>query len=431
MRTGRTMKVISIAGAAALAAALMILTTAVVSAGPTATPIVDGRLYGDNDIANYDVLAEALGGRGTLYYKLEGSTLYAAVVVSSSVNDNVFACKKNCGDDGYLTDAEWLGGPGHSFDDLWGSDNLGLSFSCGGTTWTWQQGYLYDADGDRDPLESDWLSDELDGSGGSGAGTAPPGTVSRSTLQWNMNNSSWKVNYGGRSYNSYKSPDGDDDDALDDEEGWKTTWYWYTPTLPNQGWEWRMGYELSLDVSACSDSWELDVISAHNSPSKDGNEDVEILLGKITIIKEVYDKFGNPGEHIQDFDFSGDLGSFQLDDHSDVTLPDRRTFLNLTQGTYSVSETLPSTNWSLLDITCDASSYVTDYVSAEATIDLAPNEHVTCTFKNILSGGDTAVVLSSLDASSGRRVVSLLVFGVAGLAALAAGGLWANRRRTV
>ena len=56
-------------------------------------PSVNGLFYGDGDDSRYNLYAEN-PGRSKLYYYLDGTTLYAALVLSSSVNDNVFGVKK-------------------------------------------------------------------------------------------------------------------------------------------------------------------------------------------------------------------------------------------------------------------------------------------------------------------------------------------------
>jgi Tol biopolymer transport system component/agmatine/peptidylarginine deiminase len=81
----------------------------------------------------------------------------------------------------------------------------------------------------------------------------------------------------------------------------------------------------------------------------------------------------------QDFSFTagGGLspGSFQLDDDSDPTLSNTRTFSSITPGGgYSLSETVPS-GWDQTSATCDDGSPV-------ANIDVSSGETVTCTFTN-------------------------------------------------
>ena len=84
-------------------------------------------------------------------------------------------------------------------------------------------------------------------------------------------------------------------------------------------------------------------------------------------------------DHPQDFDFAAGGGlspsSFQLDDDSDATLANMRTFSGVAAGSgYSVSETLPA-GWEQVSATCDDGS-------APNNIDVSPGETVTCLFAN-------------------------------------------------
>jgi len=81
----------------------------------------------------------------------------------------------------------------------------------------------------------------------------------------------------------------------------------------------------------------------------------------------------------QDFSFTAGGGltplSFQLDDDSDPTLSNTRTFANVAPGSgYSIAETVP-TNWDQLSATCSDGSPVTN-------VDVSTGETVTCTFVN-------------------------------------------------
>jgi hypothetical protein len=220
---------------------------------PPPLPTVDGLFYLDGDVNNYYYLSES-GTRGTLYYRLEGTTLYVAAVVSETVNDNVFGMK---GADGaYLASADWSAV--HTAGRLINSDHLEFSLQCGANSWDWFHDYVYDPNGDYDPNGQDWLS----GTGGpDGNGTPPDGLVTASSLQWNLNNSSWDLTLGNtrNGIEQWRSPDLD---------GWPTF-----RTDPD--WEWVMVYEMSMDVSLCA-GLPISVypVSAHNSPSKDGDEDI-------------------------------------------------------------------------------------------------------------------------------------------------------------
>ena len=97
--------------------------------------------------------------------------------------------------------------------------------------------------------------------------------------------------------------------------------------------------------------------------------------GSITIIKDAQP------DNAQDFDFSGDLGAFTLDDDANATLDDREEFLGLVAGDYAITET-GETGWTLDDIDCGDEADV-DVVGSAVTIHLAAKENVTCTFTNI------------------------------------------------
>jgi hypothetical protein len=248
--------------------ALLASAPGLVSGVPVDPPTVDGCFYSSQacgDDHKWPLLAEALGGRGKLFGLQDGNTLYVAVEVASSVNDNVFGTK---GQDGpYMASAGW--NAVHTADRLLLSDNVQVEVRCGPHTWNWYNGYAYDADGDQNPAEHDWLSGPGDNS--IGGGTPPPGLASATTLQRNLNSSTWDVTLGGTRSGSgaWKSPDGGTiGDVTDD--GWPT----YNGVYD---WEWAMVYEMSLDVSSCGENAiTVEVISAHNSPSKDGDEDVPI-----------------------------------------------------------------------------------------------------------------------------------------------------------
>ena len=59
-----------------------------------AAPTVNGLFYGDGDENQYVLYNTSIGG-SKLWYTVYGNTLYVALVVDRSVNDNVFAPKTN------------------------------------------------------------------------------------------------------------------------------------------------------------------------------------------------------------------------------------------------------------------------------------------------------------------------------------------------
>jgi uncharacterized repeat protein (TIGR01451 family) len=101
------------------------------------------------------------------------------------------------------------------------------------------------------------------------------------------------------------------------------------------------------------------------------------LPGSITIVKDAL-----PNAAFN-FGFTGDLGSFILDDDTNPPYSNTTTFSNLGAGTYSVTEN-PYTTWTLTDLVCvdpDRGTIV-DISSRNATIDLDFGENITCTFTN-------------------------------------------------
>ena len=107
------------------------------------------------------------------------------------------------------------------------------------------------------------------------------------------------------------------------------------------------------------------------APNLDSTEagDVPISLsGSITIVKDAIP------DNAQDFQFSGDLGNFILDDDADPTHPNSLTFGNLPPRTYNVTETVPQA-WSL-------SISGTPSTGNTANINLGPGGNIIATFTN-------------------------------------------------
>jgi hypothetical protein len=234
---------------------------------PPPLPTVDGRFFHSGDINRYFYLGPTTQTRGTIYYRLEGSDLFLAIVVSEAVNDNVFGMK---GADGaYLRSADWSAV--HTAGRLIGSDHLEISLQCGASSWQWFQDYLYDPTVVYNPNPAPGLNPWLSGPAGpDGGGTPPPGLLeTASSMQWNFNHSTWDETLAGTRIGAeqWKSPDlGTIGDISDD--GYPTF-----RTAPD--WEWAMVYEMRIDVSACAgDRITVWPVSAHNSPSKDGEEDI-------------------------------------------------------------------------------------------------------------------------------------------------------------
>jgi fimbrial isopeptide formation D2 family protein len=97
--------------------------------------------------------------------------------------------------------------------------------------------------------------------------------------------------------------------------------------------------------------------------------------GTVTIVKDAVP------DDPQDFAFSGSFGNFSLDDDNNATLPDRRTFTQVAPGTYTVTEGSVS-GWKLTDLVCSNANSSGNLGARTATIQVEPNEDVTCTFTN-------------------------------------------------
>jgi hypothetical protein len=142
-------------------------------------------------------------------------------------------------------------------------------------------------------------------------------------------------------------------------------------------------------------------------------------VGSITIIKSAVPT------STQAFAFSGSLGAFSLVD--DGTPPNSQTFLNLSPGSYTVTEgSVPG--WNLANLTCTDpdNGSVTDLGTRKATIDLDAAENVVCTFSNnfastsgivylpiiekgSISAPDLAITNFTVTGSSPNQVVTIIV----------------------
>ncbi len=163
-------------------------------------------------------------------------------------------------------------------------------------------------------------------------------------------------------------------DLDDDSDGTLSNTRTFDDVVPGSG------YSLSQSAPA---GWDLASATCDDgSPTSDivvgAGETVTCTFthrqhGSITVAKSAQPADG------QDFSFTAGGGlspsSFQLDDDSDGTLSNSRTFSGLSaQAGYSLSES-PTAGWDLSSATCDDGSTVTNVV-------VDPGEHVTCTFTN-------------------------------------------------
>lgn len=121
-------------------------------------------------------------------------------------------------------------------------------------------------------------------------------------------------------------------------------------------------------------------------------------LGTIVIVKDAV-----PNDP-QDFAFASTeapLGNFSLDDDADATLPNTRTFSNLSPGTFSVTEAVTA-GWTLSGLTCvdPDSGSTTSTATRTAAIDLDAGETITCTFTNTSAQADLQIAKSNGTTSS-------------------------------
>ncbi len=122
-----------------------------------------------------------------------------------------------------------------------------------------------------------------------------------------------------------------------------------------------------------------------NSQLKDAAPAFPIDLnncGKITIIKDAVPNSA------QDFDFAttgSGLSAFKLDDDSDNTLSDTKVFNDVAPGAYTITEAAVS-GWKLTNLVCNDANGSVDLNAGKATLNVGPNEEITCTYTNTKLG---------------------------------------------
>ena len=261
-------------------------TTVLAQAG--GPPIVNGLFYGDGDHLRYPSQPFAVSQRGSrLHLSLINNTLYVAMVVDRSVNDNTFDAGRRTS---YMTSAGWRQGGGNlSAFRRMDSEFAEFEFTVGeGTnfqTFNWQQGYGGQADDQFDRTTPNFISDETVSGG---LGNPPPGMVSASSMVWNLNRYAEQLALGTLNWtmpgtdtnaSSWKSPwvgaDGslpsDPNSVIDPTEGYPATGQ-ITFSQTYQ-WEWPMVYEWSVDMSQFGETPIFVVTGAtHHSPAKSGGE---------------------------------------------------------------------------------------------------------------------------------------------------------------
>jgi hypothetical protein len=255
---------------------------------------INGLYWADDDYKDYGFISESEpNGRGFLYAnKVGANTVYALVRISYKANDNAFSNDKS------YTGSVWWD-PKHPLSTLIQSDHLEMFLECdtadGPHTYEWVQDLIYDAD----PGPGyEWRSD-VEGPDGLAVSSSTGGVIpasgivitSHSSTEYNLENSSWAA---GQEAMSPGNPDLwtsldlaplgtiSTTDPLTDVTaltGVHEDYPFFRSTSAASGdlWEWEISYEMALDVSHCEPGtvW-IGSSSAHNSPPKDGEEDIEI-----------------------------------------------------------------------------------------------------------------------------------------------------------
>ena len=111
---------------------------------------------------------------------------------------------------------------------------------------------------------------------------------------------------------------------------------------------------------------------------RDGQEcEVENNEGMLVITKDAVPNDG------KDFSFTGTngLGTFSLDDDTDATLSNQKSFQHVAVGTYVITEAAAANGWTTSNIVCSTGG-TADIAGAKATVNITEGSTVTCTFTN-------------------------------------------------
>ncbi|MDQ3123409.1 MAG: hypothetical protein M3Q14_01865 [bacterium] len=127
-----------------------------------------------------------------------------------------------------------------------------------------------------------------------------------------------------------------------------------------------------------SQNWDAEGMAIFRNNCEAPEEEPE--KGSLTIRKQVN------GGNAQDFEFDPGwegAANFMLDDDEESALSDRKTFRDLEEGEYTVSEILPEEGWELTRIRCsEGANYVVNVENNSVTVDVGEGQNVTCTFTN-------------------------------------------------
>lgn len=114
-------------------------------------------------------------------------------------------------------------------------------------------------------------------------------------------------------------------------------------------------------------------------------------LGRVTIVKDA-----QPDDP-RDFDFASDLGDFSLADG------EQQTFNDVAPGKYSVTED-DVAGWTMSGLLCDDPTGNSTATGATASIDVAPGEHVICTYTNTLNSATLTLTKSWVNGNDSDAV---------------------------
>jgi hypothetical protein len=107
------LKVLKVLVASALTLSSIFVLTPAQPIAADPAPTVNGLFYGDGDNTIYTLLNTSyFGSKLYAYYDAPTTTLYVALVVDRSVNDNVFGASHSGYSGNYMSSAGWGAGRG-------------------------------------------------------------------------------------------------------------------------------------------------------------------------------------------------------------------------------------------------------------------------------------------------------------------------------
>ena len=260
--------------------------------GALAQPTVNGLIYGDGDDAYYVHWATSeLGSKLYVYLDVPTTTLYVALVVDRTVNDNVFGASHAGFSGNYMASAGWGAGGGQqrSASELTNSEFATFRFACEENSprlWEWMQGYACLQSGT-------WVSDSSCGTSGVVENGFPPTLQSASSFArnintWNAGTMPWNMHVFGTAQSAWKSPFSATDPNTTPPNNPNTVigleGYPASGQITYSGtyaYEWSMVYEWSINVggdgtttgTGCGANGLFLVTGAsHHSPLKAGVE---------------------------------------------------------------------------------------------------------------------------------------------------------------